>query len=111
MRKLISVLLMLSILAVLLISCTSGLSGTYKCDDDSPNIDGQIYKIKFDGEKCTIYDSICAYGILDWTLNDGKLLITGDADLGIFNIEIDYEYEFSKDGSSIFLDGVEFKKQ
>lgn len=112
MKKIISVLLLLSALSVLFVSCTAGgLSGTYKCDNDSPNIDGQIYKIKFDGEKCTVYDSICAYGILDWTLNDGKLLITGDADLGIFNVEIDYEYEFSKDGNSIFLDGIEFKKQ
>ena len=73
--------------------------------------DGKIYKIQFDGDECTIYDSICGYGVLNWKVENGKLLIWGDADLVIFNVEIDYEYEYTKDGSSIYLDGVEFKKQ
>ena len=97
---------------MLIVSCTgSSLSGTYKCDDRRPNIDGRINKIDFDGDKCTVYDSICGYGVLNWKVENGKLLIWGDADIGIFNTEIDYEYEYTKDGSSIYLDGVEFKKQ
>lgn len=112
MKKLISALLIIATVSILLVSCGgSSLSGTYRCDDEYPDIEGDIYKIKFDGDKCTIYDSICGYGVLDWKVEDGKLRVWGDADLGIFDIEIDYEYEFTKDGNSIFLDGVEFKKQ
>lgn len=112
MKKITAVFMIILMISTLLVSCGggAGLSGAYRCDDESPNIDGRIYKIKFDGSKCTIYDSICSYGILDWEINEDKLLITGDADLGIFNVEIDYEYEFSKDGNSIFLDGIEFQK-
>lgn len=112
MKKIISVLLVITAVLMLFVSCIgSSLSGTYRCDDKYPQIDGEIYKINFDGDKCTIYDSICGYGVLNWKVENGKLLIWGDADLGIFNVEIDYEYEYTKDGSSIFLDGVEFKKQ
>lgn len=112
MKKLISVLLIIATVSILLVSCGgSSLSGTYRCDDEYPDIEGDIYKIKFDGDKCTIYDSICGYGVLDWKVEDGKLLIWGDADLGIFDIEINYEYKYTKEGNSIFLDGVEFKKQ
>lgn len=112
MKKIISVLLIIATVSILFVSCTgSSLSGTYRCDDEYPDTKGDIYKIKFDGDKCTIYDSICGYGVLDWKVEDGKLRVWGDADLGIFDIEIDYEYEFTKDGNSIFLDGVEFKKQ
>ena len=53
MKKIISVLLVITAVTMLFVSCAgSGLSGTYRCDDKYPQIDGEIYKINFDGDKC-----------------------------------------------------------
>lgn len=105
-------LLIIATISVLIVSCTGvEVSGTYKCEDRYPMIDGKVNKIVFDGDKCTVVEGSLAYDNLDWKIENGKLKITGYTDFIFSSIEIDYEYEYTKDGNSIFLDGVEFIKQ
>lgn len=114
MKKIISALLAAISLFILLASCSGGgsaLSGTYQCDERRPDIDGRFYKITFEGDKCTVYESSFSYDNLDWALNGDKLSVTGDVKFIMGNVHFDYEYTFAKEGDSIFLDGVEFKKQ
>ncbi len=92
------------------VSC-GGLSGTYVSVEESPNIDGRICKITFDGDTCTLVDHIdFVFPDMNWEVSDNKLLISGIWNSFLGATELSYEYEFRQEGDSIFLDGAEFKK-
>lgn len=101
----------IAVILLMMVSSCGGLSGTYVSVEESPNIDGRICKITFDGDTCTLVDHIdFVFPDMSWEVSGDKLLISGIWNSFLGATELSYEYEFRQEGDSIFLDGAEFKK-
>lgn len=94
-------LLLALLMGVTLVACSTTLKGTYT------STDGLIEQsFTFDKDHNV---QMSAFGIeVDGTyeIKDGKITIT----YNLFGLNYDWVKSFKKDGSSIFIDGNEFKK-
>ena len=113
MKKIILTILLISTVLLCLALCggTSGIAGTYVCEDRRPPIAGGVNKITFDGNTCAITEGSFLYDNLSYTIENEQLHITGIADFGFAKTEIDYTYSFRQEADCIYLDEVEFVKQ
>ena len=97
----ISVILIISALALTLAGCGKTLKGTYTpvegrgslTFEDESTVKGEIFGLTLTGE---------------YSVNDDKIKFEYQTPLGI---GMTIEYSFSKQGKSIFIDGKEFVKQ
>ena len=99
----IATFLLLTILLVsMLTSCAIKLSGTYTSTE---GLVKQSFTFKDDNKV-----EVSAFGIDvegEYLIEDGEITIT----YSLFGLSYDWVKSFEKDGSSIFINGVEFVKE
>lgn len=94
-------LLLIGVLMLTFVSCTTTLNGTYTSKE---GIIEQSFTFKDDKV------SVSAFGINvegDYVIKDGEITIT----YSLFGLKYDWVKSFKKDGKSIFIDGTEFVKE
>lgn len=102
LKRIVSLLLLTTMLVCVLTACTTKLSGTYTNDE---GIIKQSFTFKEDNKV-----EVSAFGIDvegKYLIEDGKITIT----YSLLNLSYDWEKSFEKKGSSIFIDGTEFIKE
>lgn len=95
-------MLLVCILVCTLTACTTTLKGTYTSKE---GLIKQSFTFKEDNKV-----EVSAFGIDiegEYVIEDGKITIT----YSWMNLSYDWVKSFEKDGSSIFIDGVEFVKE
>jgi hypothetical protein len=100
-RSLVAVLL-ICVMVCTLTACASSLSGTYTSKE---GLIEQSFTFKDDNKV-----EVSAFGIDvegEYLIEDGEITIT----YSLLGIKYDWVKSFEKDGSSIFIDGVEFVKE
>ena len=102
LKRIVSLLLLTTILVFVLTACTTKLSGTYTNDE---GLVKQSFTFKEDNKV-----DVSAFGIDvegEYLIEDGKITIT----YSLLNLSYDLEKNFKKKGSSIYIDGTEFVKE
>jgi hypothetical protein len=101
LKRIVSLLLLTTMLVCVLTACTTKLSGTYTNDE---GIIKQSFTFKDDNKV-----EVSAFGIDiegEYLIEDNKIIIT----YSLMNLSYDWEKSFAKKGDSIFIDGTEFVK-
>ncbi len=99
MKKTIAMLLVVCMVLVGVTGCSKKLSGTYKVYGNDAGA------ITFEGDQVTI----SAFGINvigNYKIEGDKLSVEAE----FLGQKISYDYTFKQSGDSIYLDGVEFRK-
>ncbi len=100
MKKTMAILLITCLLMVSATGCSKKLNGTY-------NLYGSdVGSVTFKGDDITI----SAFGINitgTYEIKGDKLKVVAE----FLGQEIPYDYQFKQDGDSIYLDGIEFRKE
>lgn len=102
LKKIVAAVLLVCILVCTLTACTTTLKGTYTSKE---GLIKQSFTFKEDNKV-----EVSAFGIDiegEYVIEDGKITIT----YSLMNLSYDWVKSFEKDGSSIFIDGVEFVKE
>lgn len=102
LKRIVSLLLLTTILVFVLTACTTKLSGTYINDE---GLVKQSFTFKEDNKV-----DVSAFGIDvegEYLIEDGKITIT----YSLLNLSYDLEKSFEKKGNSIYIDGTEFVKE
>ena len=102
LKRIVSLLLLTTILVFLLTACATKLSGTYTNDE---GLVKQSFTFKEDNKV-----DVSAFGIDvegEYLIEDGKITIT----YSLLNLSYDLEKSFEKKGNSIYIDGTEFVKE
>ena len=102
LKRIVSLLLLTTILVFVLTACTTKLSGTYTNDE---GLVKQSFTFKEDNKV-----DVSAFGIDvegEYLIEDGKITIT----YSLLNLSYDLEKSFEKKGNSIYIDGTEFVKE
>ena len=102
LKRIVSLLLLTTILVFVLTACATKLSGTYTNDE---GLVKQSFTFKEDNKV-----DVSAFGIDvegEYLIEDGKITIT----YSLLNLSYDLEKSFEKKGNSIYIDGTEFVKE
>ena len=102
LKRIVSLLLLTTILVFLLTACATKLSGTYTNDE---GLVKQSFTFKEDNKV-----DVSAFGIDvegEYLIEDGKITIT----YSLLNLSYDLEKSFEKKGNAIYIDGTEFVKE
>lgn len=102
LKRIVSLLLMASMLMCVLTACTTKLSGTYTNDE---GLVKQSFTFKEDNKV-----EVSAFGIDvegEYLIEDDTITIT----YSLLNLSYDWKKSFEKKGNSIFIDGTEFIKE
>ena len=102
LKRIVSLLLLTTILVFVLTACATKLSGTYTNDE---GLVKQSFTFKEDNKV-----DVSAFGIDvegEYLIEDGKITIT----YSLLNLRYDLEKSFKKKGSSIDINGTEFVKE
>lgn len=102
LKRIVSLLLMASMLMCVLTACTTTLSGTYTNDE---GLVKQSFTFKEDNKV-----EVSAFGIDvegEYLIEDDTITIT----YSLLNLSYDWKKSFEKKGISIFIDGTEFIKE
>ena len=102
LKRIVSLLLLATMLMCMLTACTTKLNGTYANEE---GLIKQSFTFKEDNKV-----EVSAFGINvegEYLIEDNKITIT----YSLLNISYDWEKSFEKKGSSIFIDGREFIKE
>ena len=100
--KTVTALLLVCVMIGTLTACTTTLKGTYVAKD---SLVEQSFTFKEDNKV-----AVSAFGIEiegEYEIEDGEITIT----YSLLGLSYDWVKSFEKDGSSIFIDGVEFVKE
>ncbi len=98
----IAALLLVCVMVCTLAACTTTLKGTYTATE---GLVEQSFTFLEDNRV-----KVSAFGIEiegEYEIEDGEITIT----YSLFGLSYDWVKSFKKDGSSIFIDGVEFVKE
>ena len=102
LKRIVSLLLLTTMLMCVLTACTTKLNGTYTNEE---GLIKQSFTFKEDNKV-----EVSAFGINvegEYLIEDNKIIIT----YSLLNISYDMEKSFVKKGKSIFIDGTEFVKE
>ena len=102
LKRIVSLLLLTTILVFVLTACTTKLSGTYTNDE---GLVKQSFTFKEDNKV-----EVSAFGIDvegEYLIEDDTITIT----YSFLNLSYDWKKSFEKKGNSIFIDGTEFVKE
>ena len=102
LKRIVSLLLLTTMLVCVLTACTTKLTGTYTNDE---GLVKQSFTFKEDNKV-----EVSAFGIDidgEYLIEDNKITIT----YSLMSLSYDWEKSFVKEGNSIFIDGTEFIKE
>ena len=102
LKRIVSLLLLTTMLVCVLTACTTKLSGTYTNDE---GIIKQSFTFKEDNKVVMSAFGIDAEGT--YKIEDGKITIT----YKLLNFSYDWEKSFEKNGDTLIIDGTAFLKE
>lgn len=102
MKRILSLLMLMTVLVCMLTGCATKLKGTYTNDT---GLITQSFTFEDDNKV-----KVSAFGIDvvgEYLIEDDVITIT----YSLLNLSYDWKQSFAKDGNSIFIDGTEFVKE